>query len=72
MVKEVSNLVYTKSAQDFPSDNVNVGVLKVSGVKSYPLGLAEGIRVPGGTTLDVVLSDVLNRIAELEATPPGS
>lgn len=71
VVKEVSNLVYTKSAQDFPSDNVNVGVLKVSGVKSYPLGLAEGIRVPGGTTLDVVLSDILNKIAELEATPPG-
>lgn len=71
MFKEVSNLVYTKAAQEFPSDNVNVGVLKVGGKKSYPLSLAENVRVPGGTTLDVVLSDVLNRIAELEATPPG-
>lgn len=72
MFKEVSNLVYTKAAQEFPSDNVNVGVLKVGGKKSYPLSLAENVRVPGGTTLDVVLSDVLNRIAELEATPPRS
>lgn len=71
MFKEVSNLVYTKAAQEFPSDNVNVGVLKVGEKKSYPLSLAENVRVPGGTTLDVVLSDVLNRIAELEATPPG-
>lgn len=71
MFKEVSNLVYTKAAQEFPSDNVNVGVLKVGGKKSYPLSLAENVRVPGGTTLDVALSDILSRIAELEATPPG-
>lgn len=64
------SFIYTKDAQDFPSVDVAIGIIRLNGKDSYPMTVSEAVRTPGGSTLDVYLSNLVGKVNDLSSNPP--